>query len=243
VVSLQNGMALGDLEALVGADRSVGCVIGWGATLHPDGAVELTSEGTLRIGSRSKRVQARLEPIRAALSAAFPTAIVADIFAEQYSKLAINACFTGLGVISGRTLGWMLVRRRYRDVFIGIVREAIAVAGSLGVRVPPYAGRLDYYAFLRGPGRLARLRRHAFVLLLGVKHRRLKSSSLTSLERGRPTEIDALNGWISRTGREKGVPTPLNDRLAAMVHEIESGSRPIGVKNIHEPLPGLDRVR
>jgi 2-dehydropantoate 2-reductase len=62
---------------------------------------------------------------------------------------------------------------------------------------------------------------------VGVKYRRLKSSSLQSLERKRPTEVEWFNGYIGRRGRETGVPTPLNDRLTAMVHAIEAGTLPI----------------
>jgi 2-dehydropantoate 2-reductase len=238
VVSLQNGAAIEDLEALAGADRAVGCVVGWGATLHPDGTAELTSEGSLVIGSRSPRTQARLEPVRAVLASVFPTIVSDHIFEELYSKLLVNACITALGALSGRTLGWMLGRRRYRDLFIEIIREGMAVADALGISVPAYAGRLDYGALLRGNGALAELRRHAFVRLMGVKYRRLKSSSLQSLERGRPTEVDWFNGWIARTGRDRGVLTPLNGRLTAMIHEIEAGSRPISPRNLQEPLPG-----
>jgi hypothetical protein len=50
------------------------------------------------------------------------------------------------------TLGMMLGRRLYRSVFIGIIREAMAAADAAGIRVPPYAGKLDYYGFLTGRG-------------------------------------------------------------------------------------------
>jgi 2-dehydropantoate 2-reductase len=231
-------VAIEDLEAFAGPDRAVGCVVGWGATLRPDGTAELTSEGSLVVGSRSPRTQARLEPLRQLFAAAFPTTISADILADLYSKLIINSCITSLGALSGRTLGWMLARRRYRDLFIAVIREAMAVADALGLKVPAYAGKLDYDRFLRGRGPLAGLRRHLFIGLMGVKYRRLKSSSLQSLERGRPTEVDWFNGWIGRKGRERGVPTPLNDRLTSMIHEIESGRRSIGPGNLEEPLPG-----
>lgn len=239
VVSLQNGVAIDDLEALAGPDRAVGCVVGWGATLHPDGTAELTSEGSLAIGSRSPGAQARLEPLRQVLNAAFPTVTSTDILADLYSKLVINSCITSLGALSGRTLGRMLAKRRCRSLFIGVIREAMAVADALEIRVPAYAGRLDYYRFLRGSGPLDGLRRHFFIRLMGLKYRRLRSSSLQSLERGRRTEVDWFNGWIGRQGRERGVPTPLNDRLTAMVHEIEAGVRSISPRNLQEPFPGI----
>ncbi len=253
VVSLQNGICLDELEGLAGRERAVGCVVGWGATLHGPASVELTSEGEMVIGSRASAgadaarigdagrgddggTVPALDPVRRILSLAFPTSISADILADLYSKLIINSCITTLGAVSGRTLGWMLGRRLYRAVFIGIIREAMAAADAAGIRVPPYAGRLDYYAFLRGGGAVDDIRRHLFIRLMGVKYRRLKSSSLQSLERGKPTEVDSFNGYISRLARAHGIPTPLNDALTAMVHEIETGKRPITPANFTPAL-------
>lgn len=232
VVSLQNGICLEELERLAGADRAVGCVVGWGATLHGIADMELTSEGELVIGCRSPRGQARLAALRDLLSLAFATEISADILAALYSKLIINSCITTVGALTGRTLGWMLSRRPYRRLFIAIMREAMAVAHAARIAVPPYAGRLDYDAFLRGAGVLANVRRHAVLCAMGMKYRRLKSSSLQSLERGRLTEVDSLNGYIARRARELGLPAPLNERLAAMVHEIEQGRRRIEPANM-----------
>ena len=232
VVSLQNGLCMDELEGLAGRDRAVGCVVGWGATMHGDGGMELTSEGEMVIGNRSTGGRARLETVRELLSLAFPTVISDDIYAELYSKVIINSCITTLGALSGRTLGWMLERRLYRRAFIRIIREGMAAAEAAGIDVPPYAGRLDYHAFLKGEGPGGALRRHLTLLLMGAKYRRLKSSSLQSLERGRPTEVDYFNGAIARIAREHGVGTPFNDRLTRMVHDVETRTRAIGPSNI-----------
>jgi len=239
VVSLQNGICLDVLERLAGRERAVGCVVGWGATMHGPGRVELTSEGEFVIGALSDAGAA--EKVRRILADAFPTAVTPDIFAYLYSKLIINSCITTLGALSGRTLGWMLARRGYRTVFIGVIREAMAVADALDVGVPPYGGALDYYAFRKGKGPFDGLRRHAVLLAVGLKYRRLKSSSLQSLERGRPTEVDNYNGYIARRARERGVPVPLNEALTARVHEIEAGRRGIGTGNLDADLLRLAR--
>ena len=232
VVSLQNGICLEELERLAGPHRAVGCVVGWGATLRGGAHMELTSEGEFVIGCRSTRGQARLAALRELLSLAFPTEISADILAALYSKLIINSCITTVGALSGRTLGWMLRRRSYRRLFIAIMREAMVVAQTARIAVPPYAGRLDYDAFIRGTGLPAEARRHLVLRVMGMKYRRLKSSSLQSLERGRPTEVDSFNGYIARRARALGLAAPLNERLTAMVHEIEQGRRAITPANL-----------
>ncbi len=250
VVSLQNGICIDELESLAGRERAVACVVGWGATMHGSAEMELTSEGAMVIGSRlgggaksgAPAKRPNLEAVRDLLSAVFPVFISQDILADLYSKLIINSCITTLGAVSGRTLGWMLGRSLYRRIFIGIIREAMAAADAAGIKVPPYAGKLDYYAFLKGAGPLDDLRRHLFIRLLGAKYRRLKSSSLQSLERGRPTEVDAFNGYIVRTAGSCGLGAPVNELLTRMVHEIEARTRPIDPGNFSpEVFPELYR--
>ena len=72
--------------------------------------------------------------------------------------------------------------------------------------------------------------------LIGFNHRKIKSSSLQSIERGRRTEIDFLNGYICDRGRDLNVSTPVNDAVRAMVLEIEEGIRKISLDNINALL-------
>jgi len=45
---------------------------------------------------------------------------------------------------------------------------------------------------------------------------------LQDVEARRPTEIDYLNGGISRFGDELGVPSPLNEAITALIRGIEA---------------------
>ncbi|MHA2495680.1 MAG: ketopantoate reductase family protein [Candidatus Hodarchaeales archaeon] len=69
---------------------------------------------------------------------------------------------------------------------------------------------------------------------IGFEYRKVKSSSLQSLERGRLTEIDCLNGYIIRRGVASGVDTPINRAIVEMVKEIEQRKREITPINIDE---------
>ena len=246
VVSMQNGICVEALAEVVGAERAVGCVVGWGSTLVAPGEIDITSTGELAIGTLSGAspagtpagtptgVPAGMEVLREALDNVFPTEIAPDILSRLYSKLLVNSGFASIGVLCGLRLGAMLVRSDARALFIAVIREAVAVADAIPLRIPPYAGKLDYYRLLAGSGPLADLRRTLFLWAFGFKYRRLKSSSLQSLERGHRTEIEYLNGYIERRGRAIGVPTPVNSRIAAMVREIEGGKRAISPANLAE---------
>jgi len=85
-----------------------------------------------------------------------------------------------------------------------------------------------------GKGKTADLKRYLTIRIIGFKYRRIKSSSLQSLERGRRTEIDYLNGYVCGKGKTLGEPTPLNNKVKAMVLEIENGQRPMSLDNLDE---------
>ncbi len=234
VVSMQNGICTDALSAVVGEHRTVGCVIGFGATMKGPGELEMTSTGEFVIGLPDKSRPALLEELRKALSAVVPASISDDIYAELYSKLIVNACITALGAVCGLRLGEMMQRNDARRIFLGVISEGVRAAEAAGLRIPPYGGKLDYHKLMQGDGVLDRLRRHLTIRIVGLKYSQLKSSSLQSLERGRPTEIQYFNGYIVRKGAESGIVCPINARLTEMVEEIEQKKRQITTDNLSD---------
>ncbi len=237
VVSLQNGISEEALAAVLGRERVAGCVVGWGATNSGPGKIEVTSAGEFILGNIDHRSDERLETIQPMLDAVQPTRISDNIMGELYSKLMINACINTLGAITGAPLGKLLAVRRIRSVFIALLQEALDVANAMGIRVAPSTGgKLDYYAFLSGNGWLPQFKRHFVIRIIGFKYRRIRSSSLQSLERGRSTEIDYLNGYICDRAAEHAVPAPMNQAVVAMIKEIESGKRAMSMANMDDPV-------
>lgn len=237
VVSLQNGICEDALAGVIGRDRMVGCVVGWGATMHGPAQIEVTSPGEFVIGNIDHRPDQRLPLVQEMLSAVVPTRISSNIMGELYSKLIINSCINSLGVITAMNLGKLLAESRIRKIFTALMREAMAVAAAMGIKVEPAGGgKLDYYRFLDGSSFTSNLKRNLLIRIIGFKYRRIRSSSLQSLERGRRTEIDYLNGYICDRGREHGVPTPINDAVVSMIRQIEVGTRKISLDNLNDPV-------
>ncbi|MCS6983548.1 MAG: 2-dehydropantoate 2-reductase [Leptospiraceae bacterium] len=234
VVSLQNGLVAEKLAAIVGKERTIPAVVGWGATMHEPGELEMTSEGEFVIGCLANYEHEALPFLQELLNHILPTQITTNIMGALYSKLIINACITSLGALTGLYLGQLLSRRKVRNIFIEIMREAMAVAEKAGIKVETYAGKINYYRWLKGDNFWANFRRHLLIQLIGFKYRRLKSSSLQSLERKKPTEIDDLNGAIVKLGKKHKVPTPINEAIVRMIHEIEKGKRQITPENLNE---------
>ena len=237
LVSLQNGICEDALAEVVGRDRVIGCVVAWGATHVGPGQIEITSPGEFVIGNMDYRNDDRLEVIKTVMDRVQPTRLSTNIMGELFSKLVINSCINSLGAITGVTLGELLAKREIGDIFMELMREAMAVADAMGIDVEPAAGgKLDYYQFLERGGAFKRFKSYLTLRFIGFKYRRVKSSSLQALERGRPTEIDFLNGYICDRAAEKDIPVPLNLAIVEMVHEIEAGKRRMSMGNMKDLL-------
>jgi len=231
---LQNGICVDELLAVAGEKRSACGVTSFSSTMVSPSHMELTGEGDFKIGMAAGFEDERLIKVREAMSKMVPTEIKTPVLSYMYSKLVINSGITCGGALTGQLLGDMLKTARARKFFIELVYEDMALAEKMGIHVPPFGGKLDYYKFISGKGFVHDMRRSIMMFAVGLKYKNLKSSSLTSLERGKPTEVDVLNGWISRKGKEYGVATPVNDKVVKIIKEIESGTRKMSLDNLKE---------
>jgi 2-dehydropantoate 2-reductase len=72
-----------------------------------------------------------------------------------------------------------------------------------------------------------------FIIPIAIrKHAKLKASMLQDLEKGKLTEVDAINGAVSDYGRKIGFPTPVNDKVVEIIHMIEKGQLKPGFENL-----------
>jgi len=236
VVSMQNGICEYALADIIGIERTIGCIVGWGATMRNPGDLEMTYKGRFIVGSINDKPDSRLVTIKNILSSVAPTTISNNYTGDLYAKLIINSCITSLGAISGLYLGEMLRKKKFRNIATAVIRECIAVTDVMGIKVGRLDDQLDYYKFLEGKSIISGIKRHIIILAIGYKYRRLRSSNLQSIERGRETEIDYLNGYISAMGKQYNVPTPVNDRIVHIIKDIEAGRRKISVMNLNAPF-------
>lgn len=239
VVCMQNGICEEYLSNILGKNRVLGCVVGWGATVDEPGKLQKTSKGDFIIGTLPGENVHHLDAVVEILQATAPVKFTENIVGWLYSKLIINSCITTLGALCGKTLGKMLAIRKIRKIFIEIIREAVFVGKKAGIRIEKYAGKLDFYDFAEKDSALSIFMKHLKIRIIGLKYRKLKSSSLQSLESGRKTEIDFLNGYIVKKGHEVQVKTPLNELLVGLVKDIENGNRTISYDNFE--LSGFSR--
>ena len=166
------------------------------------------------------------------LGAASQTKVVDDLAAVRWSKLAINCATSTLGAVGGDTLGRLLQQRFVRRLALEVFAEVMAVARASGVKPAPVGGTLDIGRVAISAGERAQrigspslLWKHSLLYAVGLKFRRMRSSMLYALERGRPPEIDFLNGELVRRGAALSVPVPVNTALVEAVGAIARRER------------------
>ncbi len=208
VVSMQNG--LGNLEriaGIVGDTRVLGARVIFGSEVVRAGRVRVTVEAApVLIGSPDPA-----DPVRAAAAerwagelaaAGIPAAPTASILAELWAKVFYNAALNPLGAMLGVPYGWLAADPDARRIMDDVIGEAFAVARAADV--PLAWPDADAY-------------RASFYDRLVPSTARHRSSMLQDLERDRPTEIDAINGYVAARGAALGVPTPVNIALTRMI--------------------------
>jgi 2-dehydropantoate 2-reductase len=231
VVVLQNGLCEDRVAAIVDAERVIGAIVAWGASMPAPGRYERTAAGGFQIGRLDGRIDADLRRVAELLEAIGPVTLTENLRGARWSKLALNCAVSALGTIAGDRLGPLVRVRRYRRLALEVMSEAVDVARAEGVTLEKVAGTLDLeWVALTEADRAARASasltaKHALLVAVGLRYRRMRSSMLAAIERGRTPAIDFLNGEIVTRGAAHGVPTPVNQRIVEIVWEVARGRR------------------
>jgi 2-dehydropantoate 2-reductase len=232
MVCFQNGLCETRVAAFVGRDRVAGAVVAWGASMTEPGVYERTSEGGFSIGRLEGPPDARLERLGVMLDCIGPVTITESLLGARWSKLAINCAISSLGTIGGDRVGALMRHGFVRRLALEIMSEATSVARAESVPLQKLAGTVDLEwlalteAEQRRPGSTPTIiAKHAVLLAAGFRYRRLRSSMLAAIERGRPPAVDFLNGEIVAHGDRAGVSVPVNRAAQAKVWQIARGER------------------
>ena len=212
LVSVQNGLPERALSEVFGADRVYGCALSWGAERIAPGEIQMTggsfafSLGAFGAGKKCSEIAALLK--RAG------DVTVGDLQELRYAKLAVNAAFSTLSVISGLTFGELA--SRHKRLALGLLREVFSVARAAGCRKLPLRGH-DLFRVFSGPWA-------GLLLPVAMKpYKNTRSGMLKDLEAGRRTDVDYVAGAAVDESGRLGVETPLLESAVSIVHDIENG--------------------
>jgi 2-dehydropantoate 2-reductase len=223
VVTLQNGVRGEAIAASgLGQQNIVGGVVIFNARfLHP-GRVTYSVPGSLLIGQTFAGSSQRVREIQAVLNQAIETRICANIHGAHWTKLLVNSLGNSLEAMTGLSYSECLKHQALSKIGILVVREGLRVVDQANIQLASLPG-FPLFMF-----------KVTFKLPLPLASRMLKAttgsldtltSTLQSIRRGRPTEIDFLNGEIVALGQQVGVATPYNSRVVELVHQVEQSQQ------------------
>jgi 2-dehydropantoate 2-reductase len=206
VVSLQNGVDnVEQIRAASGVD-ALGAVVYVAASVPAPGQVKHVGRGDLVAGPRHPRTERFAALFE---RAKVPCRISDNIEGELWTKLTWNCALNAVSGLGRAKYGQIAASDDARKLVETVVYEVLAVARAAKIQPPGFE---DPQVALAGAFKIATQMADAL------------SSTGQDMLRGKRTEIDSLNGYISRRGAELGVPTPVNQALYALVKLAEGRS-------------------
>ena len=203
VLSMQNGVDNVEQIRAAAPMDALPAVVYVAASVPEPGRVKHVGRGDLVVGPES----AKTKRIAALFSrAGVPCRISENIEGELWTKLIWNCALNAVSALGRAKYGQIASSADAWKVVETAVHEVLAVAKAAGIHPP---GLEDPKAALAGALKIATQMAEAL------------SSTGQDLNRGKRTEIDSLNGYISRRGAELEIPTPVNHALFALVKLAE----------------------
>ena len=236
VVDFQNGINDERVAAIVGRERTLGCVITIGAGLYEPAHALRTDTRDLgfTVGELDGNVSDRAQEIVDLLNHVEGSQVMSNLWGERWAKLAVNCMANPIAGLTG--YGSAEVRRRddTRAICVRIAAEAIVVGRAHGHEIDAVWGiPADQFVDAAAGRNVSELDDQLIAGAGALGEGR--PSFLQDVIRKRRTEIDFLNGYVADRGREVEVPTPYNDAVVGVVHAFPVGEL--------EPDPGnLERL-
>lgn len=206
VLSMQNGVDNVEQIRAAAHLEAIPSVVYVAASVPEPGKVKHVGRGDLVVGPKNEKT----ERVASLFSAAkVPCRISENIEGELWTKLVWNCALNAISALGRAKYGQIAASADARKVVETAVDEVLAVARAADIHPP---GLEDPKAAIAGAFKIATQMAEAL------------SSTAQDMNRGKRTEIDSLNGYISRRGAELGVPTPVNHALYALVKLAEGRS-------------------
>ncbi|MDP2627398.1 MAG: 2-dehydropantoate 2-reductase, partial [Candidatus Rokubacteria bacterium] len=239
VVDFQNGINDERVAAVAGRERCLGCVITIGCGMYEPGHAMRTDRGAVgfKIGEHDGADSERARALARIMDRVAGAKVTTNLWGERWSKLAVNCMANPLAGLSGWGSAEVRSEPAPQRLGIHIAAEVIVAGRASGHEVEPIYGiaaqRFVDAAEGRGLAEVQMEMQASVKFLSGGR-----PSMLQDVMKGRRTEIEYLNGYVSAQGRKVGVPTPMNDAVVRTVLSHGVGRLRPDPKNL-EPLLAL----
>jgi 2-dehydropantoate 2-reductase len=232
VVSAQNGLNELTIAPIVGAERTVGAFVNFGADYIEPAVIHYGGRGAVVVGEIDGSITPRATAIRDAWRDFDDRAMLTtNIWGYLWGKEAYGAMLFATA-LTNESIADALASPAHRELYIALAREILAVAAARGVTPEGFDG-FDPSAYLPSAPRGAAERSLDGL----VEHNRRSAKTHSGIWRDlavrkRPTEVDAQLGIVVSLAREVQVPTPLTSRVVELIHDIENGVRPQAIDTL-----------
>ena len=227
VVSVQNGLNEWTIAERIGAERTVGAFVNFGADYLEPGVIHFGGRGAVVIGELDGRTSDRLIWLHGLLRTFEPDTRISDnLWGYLWGKMGYGAMLFA-SALTNESIADVLDARDVRAILDGLAAEILAVTAAEGV-VPLGFNGFDPQAF--GPGGSESARAASYDAM--VTHNRGSAKTHSGVWRDlavrkRKTEVDAQYGPIVERADAHGVPVPLTRRMIELIHDVEEGRRPL----------------
>lgn len=236
VCTLQNGVPEPYVAKYVGAERTVGGTVLWGATFIEPGVSELTQDITkndhlFEIGEIDGTVGERIKKVAEVLGYMGKAKITDTLMASRWGKLINNACMSGMSAACGSTFGDVLKNDKARACLSYLAREVMICCEAEGYKLPILLNEQEPFSCELINQEMFDINQEMFLEMYKDMHT-AKASMLQDLEKGKKTEVMMINGYVSSTGDKHNIETPFNDMVVEIVSRIEEKELPLSMDNL-----------
>lgn len=221
ILTTQNGLAADRIVAdMFPQTTRFGSIVMFGATFLSPGEIVHNFEGRLVIGPGEKKDVEPLKKLEQVLSRAFPCALTPDIAAMKWLKLFLNAnnC---LPAVLGKSMQETFKDHYNCKVSLQLWREGWELVRRAGIELadlPDFPAERIFKLISMPAEASAGVFSN---IMTGLSDEPLYGSVLQSIKRGRPSEVDYINGEFVRLAEAQGHKAPLHQRMVQMVHTVE----------------------
>jgi 2-dehydropantoate 2-reductase len=253
IVCAQNSINDETVARIAGYERVVGLVmssisvhlVAPGHVVRGAGAGRDRGYDVFRAGELGGVATPRARLIAELMDCVDASRVTTNLWGERWSKLATNCMGNTLTAMSGIAAQDLAqLSPRFPLLRDQVVRELVSVGTALGVAIEPIGGKAAS-EWLKLPS-LEELpetpRSEPLEKLDANRPAAFWPSTLQDIHKKRKTEVDYLNGYVSKRGREAGIATPVNDAIVGVLKEVESGARapsPANVDRVWDLVHGV----
>lgn len=234
VLSAQNGLNEHTIAKHIGAERTMGAFVNYGADWIGPGRILFGNRGAVVVGEIGGSPQERTAEMHKLLQIFEPAAVLTeDIWAYLWGKLGYGAMLFATALTPDS------MTENFADpmrgaALVGLAREVMRTAVAEGVDPKPFNG-FEPSAFMPDAGEAAALQSLADLAEFNSKTAKTHTGIYRDLAvRKRKTEVDPQVGAVAQIAAGHGIDTPLLRRLVELIHDIEEGRREMSVETFHE---------